>query len=83
MTSNIPTQSANATMDSLDIEKDAGSDYAHLTNTAVQSFVWEDVTVTVKDRQTKKPKDILSGVNGIVKAGVCTSYFYSGLPLTM
>ena len=56
--------------DSIDIEKDAGSDYAHLTNTSIQSFSWENVSVTVKDRQTKQPKDILSGVNGIVRAGM-------------
>jgi len=52
-----------------DIEKVAGSDYAHLTNSSVQSYSWENVTVTVKDRQTKERKDILSGVNGIVHAG--------------
>jgi hypothetical protein len=51
-----------------DVEKNAG-DYAHLTNTAIRSFGWGDITVTVKDRQTKQPKDILSDVNGIVKAG--------------
>lgn len=55
--------------DSLDVEKEAGSNYAHLTNTSIHSFSWENVTVTVKDRQTKQPKDILSSVNGIVKAG--------------
>ncbi|OCK81639.1 putative ABC transporter [Lepidopterella palustris CBS 459.81] len=53
---------------SLDIEKNTG-DYAHLTNTAIRSFGWEGITVTVKDRETKQPKDILSDVNGIVKAG--------------
>ncbi|CAO2649430.1 Nn.00g068150.m01.CDS01 [Neocucurbitaria sp. VM-36] len=53
-----------------DVEKDvASSDYAHLTNDTVHSFSWEDVTVTVKDRSSKQPLDILSGVNGIVDAG--------------
>ena len=51
-----------------DVENNAG-DYADLTNTAVRSFGWTGVTVTVTDRQTKQPKDILSDVNGIVKAG--------------
>ena len=51
----------------LDAENNAG-DYADLTNTAVRSFGWTGVTVTVTDRQTKQPKDILSDVNGIVKA---------------
>jgi hypothetical protein len=53
-----------------DVEKGAaGSDYAHLTNDEVKSFSWEDVTVTVKDRATKDPIDLLSNVSGIVEAG--------------
>ncbi|KAF3053261.1 hypothetical protein E8E11_006692 [Didymella keratinophila] len=51
-----------------DVEKGA-TDYAHLTNTTVHSFSWENVTVSVKDRKTKQPLDILSGVDGIVEAG--------------
>lgn len=51
-----------------DVEKSA-MDYAHLTNTTVHSFSWEDVTVSVKDRKTKQPLDILSSVDGIVEAG--------------
>lgn len=55
---------------SADVEKDAaGQDYAHLTNETVHSFSWTDVTVTVKDRATKQPLEILSGVNGVVEAG--------------
>lgn len=54
-----------------DLEKMAGSEYAHLTNTSVRSFSWENITVTVKDRHTRQPKDILSDVNGFVKAGSC------------
>ncbi|KAJ4320367.1 hypothetical protein N0V94_003441 [Neodidymelliopsis sp. IMI 364377] len=38
-------------------------------NTSVHSFSWKDVTVTVKDRKTKQPLEILSGVDGIVEAG--------------
>jgi ABC-type multidrug transport system ATPase subunit len=51
-----------------DIEK-CSADYAHLTNETVYSFSWEDVTVTVKDRASKQPLDILAGVNGMVEAG--------------
>jgi hypothetical protein len=53
-----------------DLEKDAGNGAAHLTNQSVHSFSWEDITVTVKDRQSKQPLQILSGINGIVKAGM-------------
>ncbi|KAF1933517.1 ATP transporter [Didymella exigua CBS 183.55] len=51
-----------------DMEKGA-TDYAHLANTTVHSFSWDSVTVSVKDRKTKQPLDILSGVDGIVEAG--------------
>ena len=52
-----------------DLEKDAGNGSAHLTNHSVRSFSWQDITVTVKDRHTKQPLEILSGINGTVKAG--------------
>jgi len=55
---------------SADVEKDGrNADYAHLTNDTVHSFAWENVTVTVKDRATKQPLDILSDVSGVVEAG--------------
>ena len=56
-----------------DVEKNGG-DYAHLTNTSIKSFGWEGISVTVKDRQTKQPKDILSSVNGMIKAGKTSFY---------
>ena len=61
---------------SVDVEKDAGVDYAHLTNSTVQTFSWENITVTVKDRVTKQPKEILSNINGIVKAGRLHRFLY-------
>lgn len=51
-----------------DVEK-GKADYAHLENATVHSFSWRDVTVTVKDRRTKQPLEILAGVDGIVEAG--------------
>jgi hypothetical protein len=50
-----------------DVEKNA--DYAHLSNTSVKSYAWENVTVTVKDRSTKQPTVILNKCSGIVNAG--------------
>jgi len=50
-----------------DIER--GADYAQLVNDSVQSFSWSNVTVTVNDRATKHPLDILSGVYGSIQAG--------------
>lgn len=52
-----------------DVEKMIGGDYAQLTNTNIRSFGWKGVTVTVKDRQTQQPKNLLNEVNGLVKAG--------------
>lgn len=42
---------------------------AHLINDIVQSFGWQGMNVTVKDRLTKQPLSILSDANGLVKAG--------------
>ncbi|KAK8190481.1 ATP-binding cassette transporter-like protein [Phyllosticta capitalensis] len=52
-----------------DVEKGSYGDYAHLNNDTVQSYTWDQVTVTVKDRETKQPKKILDNVSGYVQAG--------------
>jgi hypothetical protein len=52
----------------IDIEQTAVDD-AHLLNNTVRNFVWQGVTVTVKDHKTKLPKTILENVDGIVEAG--------------
>ncbi|KAI9846743.1 MAG: hypothetical protein M1838_001150 [Thelocarpon superellum] len=46
-----------------------GSVNAPLSHRAVETFAWRPVTVTVKDRATKQPLDILCGSNGFVRAG--------------
>ncbi|KAH8890311.1 P-loop containing nucleoside triphosphate hydrolase protein [Thozetella sp. PMI_491] len=51
----------------------------HLLNNFVSSFAWRNVTVTVKDRQSKKEKAIVEGVEGIVNAGeICALMGPSG-----
>ncbi|KAI5459845.1 P-loop containing nucleoside triphosphate hydrolase protein [Mariannaea sp. PMI_226] len=51
----------------------------HLMNTTVKSFTWRGVTVSVKDRETKQPKKIVDGVDGIVEAGeICALMGPSG-----
>lgn len=52
-----------------DIEKMVGGDYAQLTNTNIRSFGWKGVTVTVKDRQSQRPKKLLENIHGVIKAG--------------
>ena len=52
-----------------DIELQSVVDDSHLMNDTVKSFLWKDITVTVKDHKTKQPKAILDGVDGVVEAG--------------
>ncbi|KAI9650563.1 hypothetical protein NHQ30_000581 [Ciborinia camelliae] len=61
-----------------DVEGSAVDD-THLKNTTVQNFIWKDVTVTVKDNETKQPKAILDDVSGVVAAGeICALMGPSG-----
>ncbi|KAH8909854.1 P-loop containing nucleoside triphosphate hydrolase protein [Coniochaeta sp. PMI_546] len=55
-------------MAATDIEKGTVAE-DHLRNTTVQSISWSNVTVTVKDRETKLPKTIVENAEGIVEAG--------------
>ncbi|CZR41071.1 uncharacterized protein FPRO_10660 [Fusarium proliferatum ET1] len=51
----------------------------HLLNTTIKNFTWRNVTVTVKDRETKQPKAIVDNVEGIVEAGeICALMGPSG-----
>jgi len=50
-----------------DVEKTGN--HALLSNTTVSSFSWENVNVTVKDRQNGQAKAILTNSSGVVKAG--------------
>jgi hypothetical protein len=55
---------------SADVEKDAAFKVSrHLTNHSVQSFSWENVTATVRKKTSRRPINILSGINGIVHGG--------------
>lgn len=42
---------------------------AHLINDTVHNLSWKNVTVTVKDRRTRKPLAILSDSSGCIEAG--------------
>lgn len=69
---------SNSNPSTEDIEKGTVMDYAHLTNTSVHSFSWENVTVTVKDRKTKQPLEILTNINGVIEAGTYPLLKYKG-----
>lgn len=51
-----------------DVEMQLADDL-FLLNDTVKSISWENIPVTVQDRQTKQAKDILTHVNGSVMAG--------------
>jgi ABC-type multidrug transport system ATPase subunit len=52
----------------LDVERQ-DADTSYLANDTVTNLTWSNVTVTVKDRETKQPKALLQDVNGSVEAG--------------
>lgn len=55
-----------------DLEKQAGgaAGSSHLLrNTTVHNISWSGITVTVTDRETKRPKTLLDNVQGYVEAG--------------
>jgi hypothetical protein len=49
--------------------RDSGQETSYLKNNFIKSLVWSGVNVVVSDRETKKPKEILTNVSGHVKAG--------------
>ncbi|OQD86147.1 hypothetical protein PENANT_c008G10103 [Penicillium antarcticum] len=50
-----------------DLERNDGSQF--LMNQTVRDFSWTGLTVTVKDRQTKKARDLISNITGDVHKG--------------
>ncbi|KAJ5195417.1 uncharacterized protein N7498_008855 [Penicillium cinerascens] len=49
-----------------DVEMNEG---LFLMNNSVESFSWRGLTVTVKDRETKKPRDLICDIGGDVQRG--------------
>jgi len=61
-------QKLEASATDVDLEQ-CSHDTSYLTNSVVHNLVWTDITVTVPDRETKLPKQLLSTVSGYVAAG--------------
>lgn len=53
-------------LDSPDLEQ---NEHQFLMNQAVETFSWTDLTVTVKDRRTKQPRNLIDGSSGFVQQG--------------
>lgn len=51
----------------LDVEWNGDSRF--LMNHSVKNFSWSGLTVTVKDRQTKKARDLINDITGDVQQG--------------
>lgn len=41
-----------------------------LMNETVRNFSWQGLTVTVKDRETKKARDLINDISGDVQHGL-------------
>lgn len=53
---------------SSDTERQTSNEF-YMFNDVVRSLSWSNVTLTVEDRSTKQPRDLISRVNGRVQAG--------------
>lgn len=65
-------ESHSASMDAtstLDLERNDDSQF--LKNHSVHNFSWSGLTVTVKDRQTKKARDLINDISADVQQGMC------------
>lgn len=57
-------------MDDQQFDLERNGDSPFLANRVVQSFHWKDLTVTVKDRRSGNPLNLITEVNGYVKQGI-------------
>lgn len=46
-----------------------------LMNNTVHDFSWTDLTVTVKDRRTKQPRNLIDASSGTVQQGMSICYW--------
>ena len=51
-----------------DLERNDSGDF--LMNQTVQNFSWKDLTVTVKDRETKNTRDLINSISGDAQHGM-------------
>ena len=50
-----------------DLERNDTNDF--LMNNIVHDFTWSGLTVSVKDRQTKQPRNLIEDISGNVQQG--------------
>jgi ABC-type multidrug transport system fused ATPase/permease subunit len=49
----------------------------HIPKDVIQSLSWSNISLTVEDRSTKHPKDLVADVCGCIEAGKCSATFFS------
>ncbi|PYH36070.1 putative ABC transporter [Aspergillus neoniger CBS 115656] len=54
-------------LDGSDLERNEATGF--FKNNTVNNFSWRDLTVTVKDRHTKQPRNLIDGISGSVQQG--------------
>ncbi|OJZ91929.1 hypothetical protein ASPFODRAFT_121450 [Aspergillus luchuensis CBS 106.47] len=54
-------------LDGSDLERNEATSF--FKNNTVNDFSWRDLTVTVKDRHTKQPRNLIDGISGSVQQG--------------
>ncbi|KAJ5908791.1 hypothetical protein N7495_001473 [Penicillium taxi] len=62
----VELDSRTPDLEGVDLER---NENGFLMNTSVRNFSWSGLTVTVKDRQTKKARDLINGISGDVLQG--------------
>lgn len=63
-------QSASIETPSSTVDLERNDDSQFLMNHSVHNFSWSGLTVTVKDRQTKKARDLINDISADVQQGM-------------
>jgi ABC-type multidrug transport system ATPase subunit len=61
---------------SMDIENQSTHE-SYVPKDLIQSLSWSNISLTVEDRSTKQPKDLVADVCGCIEAGKCSATFLS------
>jgi hypothetical protein len=60
---------------SLDMESQSNHEF-HVHKDLIQSLSWSNISLTIEDRSTKQPKDLVANVCGRIEAGKCSATFF-------
>jgi hypothetical protein len=66
---------------SSDTERQTDSEL-YMFNHVAHTLSWSNVTLTVVDRSTKEPRDVIKGISGHINAGTCPTTICETILLT-